>query len=322
MMRAIVQNGYGTADVLRMTEIEPPAIKADEVLVRVHAAGVDRGTWLLMTGQPYAVRLGLGLRGPRDRVAGMDVAGTVVEVGAAVTRFAVGDDVFGTARGSFAELAAARQNTLALKPATLSYEEAAVVAVSGVTALQALRDVGRVRAGQHVLVIGASGGVGTYAVQLAKAFGAEVTGVCSTEKVDLVRSLGSDHVIDYRTADFGTGGHRYDLILDIGGDSSLTRLRRALTPRGTLVIVGGSLDGKWLGLGRQARAVALSLFVRQRLTMVIAKQRHPDMGTLAELIGTGRVAPVVEATYPLADAPEAVRHVGAGKTRGKVAIRV
>ncbi|MEY9930001.1 NADPH:quinone reductase-like Zn-dependent oxidoreductase [Catenulispora sp. GP43] len=322
-MRAIVQNGYGSAlDVLRPAEIDRPPIKPDEVLIRVRAAGLDRGTWLFTAGQPYAVRLGLGLRGPRGRVAGMDVAGTVVAVGAAVTRFAVDDEVFGVGRGSFAEYTAAKQTRLAHKPAGLGFEQAAVIAVSGVTALQSLRDVGRLRAGQHVLVIGASGGVGSYAVQLARAFGAEVTGVCSTEKTDFVRSLGADHVIDYQRTDFVDSGRRYDLIVDIGGDSSLSRLRRALTPRGTLVIVGGAVAGKWLGLGRQTRALTLSPFVRQRLTTFIAKQRHSDMETLAELIEAGRVTPAVEATYALADTPKAVARLAAGEVRGKIAISV
>lgn len=322
-MRAIVQNGYGSAaDVLRTAEINQPEPKPDEVLVRVRAAGVDRGTWLLMTGQPYAVRLGLGLRGPHDRVAGMDLAGTVAAVGAKVTRFAVGDEVFGVGKGSFAEYAAAKESTLALKPKGTSFEQSAVVAVSGVTALQALRDVGRLREGQHVLVIGASGGVGTFAVQLAKAFDAEVTTVCSTEKTDLVKSLGADHVIDYRRADFSTGGQRYDLVLDIGGNARLARLRRVLTPRGTLVIVGGELTGKWLGLGRQSAAMALSPFVRQRLTMFVAKQRYKDMEELAALIEAGRVTPAVDATYALEDVAEALGRLGSGQVRGKIAIAV
>ena len=321
-MRAIVQNGYGTPDVLRMAEIDKPDIQAGEVLVEVKAAGVDRGVWLITAGHPYAIRLGLGLRGPHDRVAGMDVAGTVVAVGSDVTGFEIGDDVFGVAKGSFAEYAAAKAKTLAHKPSGLSFEQAAVIAVSGVTALQGLRDAGRVRSGQHVLVIGASGGVGSYAVQLAKAFGAEVTGVCSTAKADFVRKLGADHVIDYQKTDFADSGRRYDLILDIGGDSPLSKLRRALATRGTLVIVGGDATGKFLGLGRQLRARLLSPFVRQRLTMFIAKQRHTDMEKLAEFIEAGRLAPPVGATYPLAEAPEAVRSLGSGQALGKIAVTV
>jgi NADPH:quinone reductase-like Zn-dependent oxidoreductase len=320
-MRAVVQDGFGP-DVLRLAEIERPAIAADEVLIRVRAAGVDRGTWLVTTGQPYVMRLAFGPRGPRGRVAGMDVAGTVVAVGADVTRFSVGDDVFGVARGSFAQYAAARERKLARKPAGLDFEHAAVVAVSGTTALQGVRDVGRVQAGQRVLVIGASGGVGTYAVQVAKAFGAEVTAVCSGAKADLVRSIGADHVIDYARADFADSGVRYDVILDIAGDSHVSRLRRALTPRGTLVIVGGESTGAWFGLGRQLHAVALSPFVRQRLTMFIATQRHTDLEALSALIEGGKVTPVVGATYSLERVADALRHLAAGEARGKIAIGV
>ena len=227
-MQAIVRHQYGSADVLRVEEIDRPTISPDEVLIRVHAAGMDRGTWHLMAGMPYLFRLmGPGLRKPKNPVLGLDVAGTVVAVGSDVTRFKVGDEVFGISRGSFAEYAAAREDKLAHKPANLTFDQAAVVAISGLTALQSLLDVGRLQAGQHVLIVGASGGVGSYAVQIAKASGAEVTGVCSTAKVDLVRSLGADHVIDYTRKDFATGPQRYDLILDIGGNSPLRRLRRA-----------------------------------------------------------------------------------------------
>src|SRR5690349_25038222 len=241
-MQAITQNRYGIVpeDVMRLDQVARPGIGDDEVLIQVRAAAVDRGTWHLMAGQPYLMRLlGFGFRGPRNRVPGLDVAGTVVAVGSAVTRFAAGDEVFGIARGSFAEYAAARESTLARKPAVLSFEQAAAVAVSGLTALQGLRDAGRVKPGQKVLVIGASGGVGSYAVQLAKYFGAEVTGVCSTAKTEMVRAIGADHVIDYHKQDFADGRERYDLILDIGGKTPLSRLRQALTPRGTLVIAGG-----------------------------------------------------------------------------------
>lgn len=321
-MRAIVQHGYGTPEVLRMAEVDRPAIAADEVLIQVRAAGVDRGTWHLMAGQPYVMRLGLGLRGPRNPVAGMDVAGTVVATGANVTGFAVGDEVFGVGRGSFAEYVAARADKIATKPAGLSFAQAAVVAVSGTTALQGLRDAGRVRAGQHVLVIGASGGVGTYAVQLAKAFGAEVTGVCGAAKMDVVGSIGADHVIDYTRTDFAAGGRRYDLILDIGGNSPLSRLRRALTERGTLVIAGGEGAGTWFGLGRQLRALALSAFVPQRLTTFVARNGRADLEILRELIEAGRVTPFVGASYPLAEVPDAVRQLAAGQARGKIAITI
>lgn len=321
-MRAIVQDGYGTPDVLREARIERPGIAAGEVLVRVRAAGVDRGVHHFMAGEPYAVRLGLGLRGPKGRVAGMDVAGTVVAVGARVTKFVVGDEVFGVGRGSFAEYTAAREDRLARKPAGLSFEQAAVIAVSGVTALRGVRDAGRVRAGQHVLVIGASGGVGTYAVQLAKAFDAEVTGVCSTQKADLVRSIGADHVLDYTRDDFADGSRRYDVIIDIAGDSPLSRLRRALAPRGTLVIAGGEVAGKVLGMGRQLRARLLSVLVRQRLTSCIAMQNSADMEALSELIEAGKLSPVVGAAYPLAQAADAMRLLGSGGARGKIAVTV
>jgi NADPH:quinone reductase-like Zn-dependent oxidoreductase len=321
-MRAIVQDHYGGVDTLRLERTERPAIAADEVLVRVHAAGLDRGTWHLMTGRPYLMRgLGFGLRGPKNRVLGRDVAGTVVEVGSSVTRFAVGDEVFGVSRGSFAEYAAAREEKLAAKPPSLTFEQAAVVPVSGITALQALRDAGRLQAGQRVLVIGASGGVGSYAVQIATALGGEVTGVASTAKLDLVRSLGAHRVVDYTREDFADGVRRYDLILDIGGNSTLTRLRRALTSRGTLVIVGGENGGSVTGgIGRQVRAAALSPFLRQRLVMHATKERGSDLGPLTELIGAGLVAPSLERTYPLEQVPDALRRLESGTVRGKVAV--
>jgi NADPH:quinone reductase-like Zn-dependent oxidoreductase len=323
-MRAIVQDAYGSADVLRLAEIDKPDIAASEVLVQVRAAGMDRGTWHLMTGQPYLMRLmGFGLRGPKNPVPGLDVAGTVVAVGAEVARFQPGDEVFGIARGSFAEYAAAREDKLAAKPANLSFTQAAVVPISGSTALQALRDAGRIQAGQKVLVIGASGGVGSYAVQLAKAFGAQVTGVCSTAKVDLVRSLGADDVIDYTRADFADGSRRYDLILDVGGNSRLSRLRRALTPTGTLVIVGGEEGGKLTGgFGRTLRAPVLSLFVRQRLTMLVSKEHHTSLEALRALLAAGQVTPAVDKTYQLAEAPAAMRHLTAGHVQGKIAITI
>ena len=323
-MRAITQNRYGTVpeDVMRLDQVARPGIGDDEALIQVRAAAVDRGTWHVMAGQPYLMRLlGFGFRGPRNRVPGLDVAGTVVAVGPAVTRFAAGDEVFGIARGSFAEYAAAREGTLARKPAALSFEQAAAVAVSGLTALQGLRDAGRIKAGQTVLVIGASGGVGSYAVQLAKYFGAEVTGVCGTAKADLVRSIGADHVIDYTRADYADGQRDYDLILDIGGNSRLSRLRRALTPRGTLVIAGGEGD-RWTGVGRQLRALALSVLIRQRLTMFVSRHRQADLDTLRLLTEGGQIVPVVDRTYPLAEAPLAIRRLSAGQARGKIVITV
>jgi NADPH:quinone reductase-like Zn-dependent oxidoreductase len=321
-MRAVLQAGYGSADVLRLDRISRPEIGSGEVLLRVHAAGLDRGTWHLMAGKPYLLRLGFGLRRPRNPVLGRDVAGTVVGVGPGVNNFSVGDEVFGYAPGSFAEYAVARADKIGRKPANATFEEAAVVAVSGVAALQALRDAGRVQAGQKVLITGASGGVGSYAVQLAKAFGAEVTGVCGTQKLDLVRHLGADHVIDYTRNDFADGDQRYELILDIAGNAALSRLRRALTPTGTAVIVGGENAGDWTGMGRQVRALALSPFVRQRLTSLITKERGSDVERLAELIEAGTVTPSVGATFPLERAPEAMRELVAGRVRGKVAITI
>jgi NADPH:quinone reductase-like Zn-dependent oxidoreductase len=322
-MQAIVQTEYGSADVLRVEEIDRPAIGDGEVLVRVHAAGLDRGTWHLMAGQAYLIRLmGFGIRRPKNPVPGLDVAGTVVATGAGVTRFEVGDEVFGISQGSFAEYACASESKLARKPANLTFAQAAAVAVSGFTALQAL-DAGRVEPGQHVLIVGASGGVGTFAVQIAKALGAEVTGVCSTAKTDLVRSIGADRVIDYTRDDFANGPQRYDLILDIGGNAALSRLRHALTPSGTLVIVGGEDGGRWTGgMGRQLRARALSPFVRQRLTMVVAKHPHADLERLTQLIEAGDLTPVIERTYPLHQAPDAMRHLEAGQARGKLVITV
>ncbi|MTH67101.1 zinc-binding dehydrogenase [Agromyces bracchium] len=321
-MRAIVQERYGEVDALRFERVERPEIAADEVLVRVHAAGMDRGTWHQMTGRPYLMRiLGFGFRGPKNRVLGLDVAGTVVEVGAAVTRFAVGDEVFGISRGAFADYAAAREDKLAAKPRNLTFEQAAVVPVSGMTALQALRDAGRLEPGQRVLIIGASGGVGSYAVQLATALGGRVTGVASTAKLDLVASLGAERVIDYTREDFADGRDRYDLILDIGGNSPISRLRRALDPRGTLVIVGGENGGSVTGgMGRQLRAIAISPLVGQRLTMHTTKERARDLGPLTDLIEAGRVVPSLERTYCLEQVPDAMRHLQAGAVRGKLAI--
>jgi NADPH:quinone reductase-like Zn-dependent oxidoreductase len=321
-MRAVVQDRYGSAGVLRVSRVARPVIADDQVLVRVHAAGLDRGTEHLMTGKPYVMRLGFGLRRPKNPVSGRAVAGTVAEVGSAVTRFAIGDEVYGTAPGSFAEYAVARQGNLARKPVNLSFAQAAVVPVSAGTALQALVDVAKVQAGQSVLIVGASGGVGTYAVQLAKAFGAQVTGVCSTAKMDLVTSLGADHVIDYTRVDFANGTARYDVILDIGGTPSLGRLRRALRPRGTAVFVGGENAGSLTGMGRQVRGALASPFLRQRLAVLMAKERAADLERLTELIEAGQVSPSLDRSYPLDEAPDAMRLLQKGRVRGKVAITV
>lgn len=323
-MRAIVQDRYGSTDVFVLAQVARPEIADNEVLVHVEAAGLDRGTWHMMAGRPYLLRLlGFGFRRPKNRVPGLDVAGTVIAVGSSVTRFSPGDEVFGISRGSFAEYAAVLEDKLARKPANLTFEQAAVVPISAGTALQALTEAGGVEQGQQVLIIGASGGVGSYAVQLAKAFGAEVTGVCSTAKLDLVRSLGADHVVDYTRQDFAGGTSRYDLVLDIGGNSSLSRLRSALTPTGTLVIVGGEEGGKWTGgFGRSLRAPLLSPFVRQRLTMLASKERAGDLERLSPLIEAGKVVPSIDRTYPLDRVAEAMWHLEAGDVRGKVAITV
>jgi len=321
-MRAIVQTRYGDAGDLHLDRIDVPEVADDEVLVRVHAAGLDRGTWHLMTGKPYLMRIaGMGFRGPKDRVPGRDLAGVVEAVGSAVTRFAIGDEVYGIGRGTFAEHAVAPEAKLALKPARLSFEQAAVVPISAGTALQALTDQGHLEAGQTVLVIGASGGVGSYAVQIAKALGAEVTGVAGTEKLDLVRSLGADHVIDYNQADFADGTSHYDLILDIAGNPGLSRLRRALTPTGTVVLVGGEHGGNLTGgMNRSLRALLLTPFIGQRFTMFIAKERASDLERLAGFFEAGTVVPSLGHTFPLDRVPKAMRLLDSGQVRGKVAI--
>lgn len=323
LMRAIVQEAYGSADVLHMARIPRPTIADNEVLVRVHAAGLDRGTWHVTTGLPYALRLAYGIRAPKSPVPGLDLAGTVTAIGAAVTRFAAGDQVFGVGKGPFAEYARARESQLARKPANISFEQASVVPVSACTALQALRTAGQITPGQKVLVLGASGGVGSYAVQLAKAAGAVVTGVCSTSKMDLVRALGADHVIDYTMQDFADRAKHYDLILDIAGNPTLSRLRRALTPTGTAVITGGEEGGSWTGsMDRQLRALALSPFIRQRLTMVFGTEGSADLEHLAGLLEEGTLVPAIDRTYPLERVPDAMRYFDAGKARGKIAITV
>jgi NADPH:quinone reductase-like Zn-dependent oxidoreductase len=323
-MKAMVRDTYGSPDLLELRDIDIPEISDDEVLIHVHAAGVGRDVWHVMRGLPYPMRLaGYGFRAPKNPVIGSDVAGVVEAVGKNVTRFQPGDEVFGIGKGSYAEYVCAREDKLAPMPANLTFEQAAVLAIMGSTALQALRDHGRVEPGQDVLIIGASGGVGTYAVQIAKAFGAHVTGVCSTTKVEMVRSIGADHVIDYTREDFAEGDQRYDVILDIGGNSSLARLRRALTPEGTLVIVGGEGGGRWLGgTDRQLRAMILSPFVGQKLGTFVNKENHEDLLVLKELTESGKITPVIDRTYPLSEVPEAMRYLEAGHARGKVVITV
>ena len=325
-MTAIVHDKYGTTpdDVLRLAQVAKPSLHDDEVLVRVHAASVDRGTWHIMTGRPYPIRVaGFGLRKPKYPNPGRSLAGTVEAVGADVTGFSPGDEVYGICDGSFAQYVRVRTDKLAPKPASLTFEQAAAVPISALTALQAVRDRAKVQAGQQVLVIGASGGVGTFAVQIAKAFGAEVTGVCSTSKMDTVRSIGADHVVDYTREAIAGGGQRYDVVLDIGGNRSLTQLRRALTPHGTLVIVGGETGGRWLGgADRQLRAIALSPFVGQKLGTFICSENVRDLVELTKLIESAKVTPVIDRTYPLSEVPAALRRLQEGRARGKIVIDV
>jgi NADPH:quinone reductase-like Zn-dependent oxidoreductase len=325
-MTSIVQDRYGPVpeEVLRVGEIDKPTFRPDEVLVRVRAASVDRGTWHLMAGVPYPIRIaGFGLRRPKNANPGRSLAGTIEAVGADVTGFKPGDEVFGSCTGSFAEYARARTSMLAPKPTNLSFEQAAAVPISGLTALQAVRDHGRIQAGQRVLIIGASGGVGTFAVQVAKAYGAEVTGVCSPAKAELVRALGADHTIDYTREDFADGRHRYDVILDVGGNRRLAVLRRALTPRGRLVIVGGETDGRWLGgIDRQLRAHLLSPFVGQTLGTFVSSENAEDLRAIRELIEAGKITPAIDRTYPLGEVPAAIRRMLDGQARGKLVITI
>ena len=323
-MKAIVQDRYGPADVLELRDIPDPVVGDEDVLVRVRAAGCGPDVWHLMTGLPYFVRLMPGFHKLRAGVRGRGVAGVVQAVGAKVTGLHAGDEVMGIVEGSFAELALGRPDKLVRKPARLSFEEAAAVPISGLTALQAIRDVGKVNAGQQVLVIGAAGGVGTLTVQMAKAFGAAVTGVCSGSKEDLVRSIGADEVIDYTREDFADGTRRWAVIVDTAGRRPVSVLRRALTPRGTLVIVGGEAGGRWTGgFFRQIlRAPLLSLFTGQKLRPLVSKERREDLQHLVELLEAGTVTPVVGKTYPLAEAPDAIRYVEGGHARGKVVISV
>jgi len=318
-MKAIVQDRYGTAGALRLAEQPDPVPGAGQVLVRVRATGVDPGVWHMVTGLPYVIRPASGLRRPRRRVPGRDLAGVVVAVGEGVTRFRPGDEVFGAGEGTYAELAIARADRLEPKPANLTFEAAAAVPTSATTALQALRR-GDVQAGQRVLVVGAGGGIGTFAVQLAKGLGAHVTGVCGPDKVDLVRSLGADDVVDYTRAEV-TG--RYDVILDIAGSRTLTQLRRMLTPKGTLVIAGGEGGGKWIGtFHRSLRAPFVSMFVGQRLRQVTSLYKAEDARRLAELLAGGELVPVVSRTLPLSAAAEAIDHLEAGHTTGKQVLTV
>jgi NADPH:quinone reductase-like Zn-dependent oxidoreductase len=317
-MKAIVQDHYGSEDSLEFGEVDRPRIGDDEVLLRVHAASVHVGDWMLMTGVPLFMRLATGLRRPKNPVPGTDVAGTVEAVGKDVTKLRPGDEVFGWCTGGFAEFARASQDHVVPKPANLTFEQAAAVGVSATTALQQLRDEGKIQPGQKVLINGASGGVGTFAVQIAKAFGAEVTAVCSTRNVDMVRSIGADHVIDYTKEDYTKGGPRYDFILDNVGNHSLSENRRALTPNGRLLPNGGGHSGG--ALGNLIKAHLMAFFVRQQARPAIKFQNPADLAALKTLVETGKVVPVLDATYPLRDASRAVGHVGAGHARGTVVI--
>jgi NADPH:quinone reductase-like Zn-dependent oxidoreductase len=324
-MKAVVQSEYGSAEVLKLRVIDRPEIGEHDVLIRVEAASVNPGDWAIMNGLPYIARLAplYGLRKPRHGVRGTDVAGVVDAVGTGVTRFRPGDEVFGWCRGSFAEYAAASEGRLALKPANLSFKQAAAVPMAGTVALQALRDHGKVHAGQSVLVNGASGGIGTFAVQIAKSLGAEVTGVCSSASLELVSSIGADHVIDYTKEDFTRNGERYDFILDNAAKLPLSSLRRALTPQGMLVPNGGGFDHRWVASGGRVIGAMVSFrFVGQSLGRFLVAQKHEDLTTLAEMIEAGEIRPVIDRTYSLADTPQAVEHVERGHPRGKVVIAV
>jgi NADPH:quinone reductase-like Zn-dependent oxidoreductase len=325
-MKAIVQDRYGGPDVLEFSDIDQPIPTDNQVLVQVQAAGLHRGDWHLMTGLPYLIRLvvpDLGLRKPKVPVRGMDLAGRVEAVGPKATRFQPGDEVFGWADGAFAEYTVAPEDQLAPTPANLSFEQAAAVPTSGFAALQGVRDSGEIQPGQQVLIIGAAGAVGLFAVQLAKTFGAQVTGVASTTQLELVRSVGADEAIDYTRDEVTDGTRRWDLILDTAGHRSLSQLRRALTPKGTLVIVGSEGRGRWLGgFDRSLRAPVLARLVGQRLRMLASKPGQQDLQTLRELLEAGTLTPVIDRTYPLGDVPEAMRQLVEGHTRGKLVITV
>ena len=319
-MKAIVQDRYGSAEVLEARDIEKPQIGDIDVLVRVHAASIHVGDWIVMTGSPYLMRMTTGLRKPKNRVPGTDIAGTVEAVGKDVTQLRAGDEVFGWCAGAFAEYACGSEDHYLAKPANLTFEQAAAVGVSATTALQLLRDEGHVQPGQKVLINGASGGMGTFAVQIAKAFGAEVTGVTSTKNLELVRSIGADHVIDYTKEDFRKGGPRYDLILDNVGDHSMSATRRALAPNGTLLSNGGGHAGG--AIGRVIRLTIVSMFVRQQGGPSVKLANRADLVVLKDLVEAGKVTPVIDGTYPLSRAPQAIGRVGDGHARGTVVIAI
>ena len=322
-MKAIVQHEYGGADVLELAEVDKPDFRDDEVLVRVCAASVHAGDVLVMKGTPYVMRAGLGLRRPRNPTPGYDVAGTVEAVGSKVSRLKLGDEVFGNGKGTLAEYAAAKESQLVAKPPGLTFEEAAVLTMSGLTALKAVRDVGKVQPGQTVLINGAAGGIGVYAIQIAKAMGAEVTGVCSAGKADLVRSLGADHVIDYTEEDFTKGDREYDFILDNVGNRSLSDSRRALSPNGTLIPNRGTAGGTWIGpLVSMGQAWVTSPFVSQNLRTFLSTPNEEDLNALVDLVASGDVVPVIGGTYSLDEAAEALRTVADGHATGKIVVTV
>ena len=321
-MKAIVQDRYGSPDVLELKEVDKPVAEDDEALVRVRAAGVSISDWHLMRGIPYVMRLAVGLSKPRHEVPGFDMAGEVEAVGRNAKRLRPGDQVFGWCNGAFAEFACGAEDHLLAKPPDLTFEQAAAVGDSAFTALNAVRDQGKVQPGQRVLVNGASGGVGTYAVQIAKAFGADVTGVCGTASLDLVRAIGADEVIDHTHEDFSQGGERYDVMLDLVGNRPLSGCRRTLTPRGTYVLVGVGDMGRWFGLGRQVKTLALSAFVRQRMRVFVATRNSEDLAALKELVMAGEVTPVIDRRFELSEVPEALRHQGEGHPHGKIVVAV
>ena len=322
VIKAIVQRNYGSPDVLELKDIDKPVARDDEVLVRIHAAAVNIGNWHLLRGIPYAMRPAVGLFKPKHEIPGLDLAGQVEAVGGAVKQFQPGDEVFGWCDGAFAEYACAEENHLLAKPANLTFEQSAAVGDSAFTALDAVRDQAKVQPGQKVLINGASGGVGTFAVQIAKSFGAGVTGVCSTRNVEMVRSIGADQVIDYTQKDFTQDRQRYDVMLDLVGNRSLSDCRRALTPKGTYVLVGVSDMGHWLGLARQIKVLSSSPFVHQHLRIFITRHTREDLVVLKELVESGEVRPVIDRSYRLSEVPEALRYLGEGRSRGKVVIAV
>lgn len=327
-MKAIAHDGYGPPDILQLRELDRPEVGDDGVLVRVHAASLNPVDWHVMRGEPFLIKVINGFRTPKGSVPGVDVAGEVEQVGANVTGLRPGDPVFGRHNGSLAEWVCGSEDKLVPKPAALTWEQAAAIPVAGSTALQAVRDHGRLEPGQSVLVNGAAGGVGTFAVQIARALGGEVTAVCSTRNVELVRSLGADHVVDYTAEDFTRSGRRYDLVLQICGDHSLSALRRAVAADGTLVLVGSGTGRSGKGydvlgpLASMIRGALVSRFTRQRIRMFITKGRNADLVFLGELAAAGKLTPVVDRTYPLADAAEAIRYLEAGHARGKVVVTV